>query len=99
VFNAVDFLGGLYAGANGRGDTFREFMSDFFPSGYPRLGDCYDVFRCGLNHEYFPKRGHRICWNQKGKHLACSEGLLTLDAQILAEDLATAIGKYKAKLD
>ena len=100
ALNAVDFFGGLYTGRGSSGNSFRQFAHRYMP-GYETIDSeisLYNSYRCGLVHEYFPKRQHSVVWNRPHEHLVKANGRWSLNAQSLALDVETAITEYRADL-
>src|SRR5436309_13525948 len=80
VFCGIDFLAGLLEGKDSGGTGFTHFIEQFFGPEYGRFAkELWKDFRCGLVHEYFPKRQGEVTWGDPTKHLTDFQARLCLD--------------------
>lgn len=99
AFSGIECLGSLLAETTKTDERFRAFVTRYFPKEYSKSGfDFYDIYRCGLVHQYFPKKSATITWGTSAEHLVTKNGCHYLNAQALVEDLKLAIDKYRNDL-
>jgi hypothetical protein len=95
VFDAMDFLSRCWAPRSPH--RFEDFLGAFFKPGY-KDKELWKNYRCGLNHEYFPRRANAVTWNRPEIHLKLENGRLCLNAQDLVSDLEEAVTRYREAL-
>ena len=102
----IDFMGKLYLGIGGDGqikERFVKFTNDFFGEKYRPFSEfIYSDYRCGLLHQFFPRRGAGVMSGEENRkyHLAIDKenGLIPINITVFLEDFKKAVDSYYKKL-
>lgn len=102
----IDFMGKLYLGIEGDGqirERFVGFIDDFFDNKYKRFSKfIYSDYRCGLLHQFFPRKGAGITRGEENReyHLVIDKenSLIPVNLTVFFEDFKKAVDVYFKKL-
>ena len=102
----IDFMGKLYLGIGGDGqikERFVKFTNDFFGEKYRPFSEfIYSDYRCGLLHQFFPKKGAGVMRGEENKehHLKIDREneIIPINLTVFFEDFRDAVRKYYEKL-
>src|SRR3989338_8489128 len=102
----IDFMGKLYLGIESDSQSkerFVRFLEDFFDKKYKPFSEfIYSDYRCGLLHQFFPRKGAGITRGEENRayHLVIDKenGLIPINLTVFFEDFKKAVDVYYKKL-
>ena len=102
----IDFMGKLYLGITEdryAKKGFVDFIDEFFDNKYKQFSKfIYSDYRCGLLHQFFPKRGAGVTRGEANReyHLIIDKenGLIPINLTVFFEDFKKALNIYYKKL-
>lgn len=106
ICSYIDSMGKFYLGITEDKQSemrFTEFMNDFFDSEYKDFSKfIYTDYRCGLLHQFFPKKGAGVIRGKDNReyHLKLHKDteIIPINLTVFYEDFQLAVKKYYEKL-